>query len=183
MRMGWYREVQVKQLAAHGDGALLVSRALLVRQRCELENQIRGLMKNFGLRPRATKGRVPDLIRDVRSLAVRCAALRDIVVPLLTAWEAIYRQIAVLTRAVQERTKTSAACRRLMTMPSVGPMTALAFSATVGPRLDRGSRPVPPFGERGGLSRIDAAPLCVWRDRPHGTHLALRRSADAKLSL
>src|SRR5436853_976042 len=44
MRVGWYREVQVKQLAAHGDGALLASRALLVRQRCELENQIRGLM-------------------------------------------------------------------------------------------------------------------------------------------
>ena len=52
MRMGWYREVQVKQLAAHGDGALLTSRALLVKQRCELENQIRGLMKNFGLRPK-----------------------------------------------------------------------------------------------------------------------------------
>ena len=46
MRMGWYREVQVKQLAAHRDGALLASRALIVRQRCELENQIRGLMKN-----------------------------------------------------------------------------------------------------------------------------------------
>src|SRR5262245_48140480 len=42
VRMGWYREVQVKRLATHVDGALLASRALLVGQRCELENQIRG---------------------------------------------------------------------------------------------------------------------------------------------
>jgi transposase len=129
MRMGWYREVQVKQLAAHGDSALLMSRALLVRQRCELENQVRGLMKNFGLRPRATKGKAFE--QSVRSLAARCAALKEVVIPMLSAWAALYQQIAVLTRAVQERTKHSAACRRLMTMPGVGPMTALAFSATL----------------------------------------------------
>ncbi|MGE0674943.1 MAG: hypothetical protein AB7O64_18015 [Methylibium sp.] len=51
------REVKVKGLPAHADGALLASRALLVRQRCELENQIRGLLKNFGLRVKATRGR------------------------------------------------------------------------------------------------------------------------------
>src|SRR5262249_55959699 len=50
VRMGWYREVKVKRLATHVDGALLASRALLVQQRCELENQIRGLLKNFGLK-------------------------------------------------------------------------------------------------------------------------------------
>ncbi|MEX0645354.1 MAG: hypothetical protein WD076_08585 [Parvularculaceae bacterium] len=33
MRMGWRHAVQVKQVAAHGDGALLASWALLVRQR------------------------------------------------------------------------------------------------------------------------------------------------------
>ncbi len=129
MRMGWYREVQVKQLAAHGDGALLASRALLVKQRCELESQIRGLMKNFGLRPKATKGRAFE--QSVTSLAARCTALKDVVVPMLSVWSALYRQIAVLTHAVHERTKESAVCRRLMTMPGVGPMTALAFSAAL----------------------------------------------------
>jgi len=48
--------MKVKRLAAHVDGALLASRALLVRQRCELENEIRGLLKNFGLKVKATKG-------------------------------------------------------------------------------------------------------------------------------
>jgi transposase len=129
MRMGWYREVQVKQMAAHGDGALLASRALLVRQRCELENQIRGLLKNFGLRAKATKGK--GFEQSVRALAMRSVILKDVVFPMLGAWSALRLQIAVLSRHVQERAKSSAVCQRLMTMPGVGPLTALSFQATV----------------------------------------------------
>jgi transposase len=129
LRMGWYREVQVKQLAAHGDSALLASRMLLVRHRCELENQIRGLMKNFGLRPTATKGRAFG--QSVEALAARNAALRDIVIPLLAAWSQLRMQIALLSRSVKERANGSATCRRLMTMPGVGVLTALAFSAAI----------------------------------------------------
>jgi len=129
MRMGWYREVQVKQLAAHGNGALLASRALLVRQRCEIENQIRGLLKNVGLRSQATKGKAFE--QSVRALAVRSAILKDVILPLLAAWSALRLQIAVLTRNVNERAKNSSVCRRLMTMPGVGPLTSLAFSATI----------------------------------------------------
>jgi transposase len=129
MRMGWYREVQVKRLSAHGDGALLASRALLVRQRCELENQLRGLLKNFGLRPRATKGKAFE--QSVEALAARHAVLKDIVAPLLAAWRSLLQQTALLTSVVQRRTHNSAVCRRLMTMPGVGPLTALAFAAAV----------------------------------------------------
>ena len=129
MRMGWYREVQVKALAAHGDSALLGSRMLLVRHRCELENQIRGLMKNFGLRPTATKGRAFG--QSVEALAARNATLKEIVVPLLAVWSHLRVQIALLTRRVHRRAKESAACRRLMTMPAVGPLTALAFSSAI----------------------------------------------------
>jgi transposase len=129
MRMGWYREVKVKQLAAHGDGALLASRALLVRQRCELENQIRGLLKNFGLRVQATTGRAFE--QSVRAHIRHHDLLSRVVIPLLGVWAALRQQIARLTYAVKARTQASAACRRLMTMPGVGPMTALAFSATI----------------------------------------------------
>jgi len=129
MRMGWYREVQVKQLAAHGDGALLASRALLVRQRCELENQIRGLMKNVGLRAGATKGNAFE--QSVSALVARSALLQDIVIPLLAVWSQLRRQIAVLTARVRSRASASVACRRLMTMPGVGPLTALAFQSTL----------------------------------------------------
>jgi transposase len=129
MRMGWYREVKVKRLAAHSDGALLASRALLVKQRCELENQIRGLLKNFGLKAKATKGRAFG--QSVGEVAVKHAALKDIVRPLLAAWSALRLAIAVLTRRVRDRADADAACKRLMTMPGVGPLTALAFRAAI----------------------------------------------------
>jgi len=45
MQCGWYKEVQVKRLSCHEMG----SRAQLVKIKRDLENQIRGLMKNQGL--------------------------------------------------------------------------------------------------------------------------------------
>ncbi len=49
MQCGWYKEVCVKGLDSHAVKALLVSRALLVKIKRDLENQIRGLLKNLGL--------------------------------------------------------------------------------------------------------------------------------------
>jgi transposase len=129
VRMGWYREVQVKRLATHVDHALLASRALLVKQRCELENQIRGLLKNFGLKVRATKGRA--FAQSVAALADKQPLLRTMVLALLTAWASLRLQIAVLSRSIQREAARSPVCRRLMTMAGVGPVTALAFRAAI----------------------------------------------------
>jgi transposase len=49
MQTGWFKEVRVKDLDSHAVKALLASRALLVKIKRDLENQIRGLLKNFGL--------------------------------------------------------------------------------------------------------------------------------------
>ena len=129
MRMGWYREVKVKKLAAHGDVALLASRALLVRQRCELENQIRGLLKNVGLRPTATKGAAFE--QSVSELVARHVTLRPIIVALLKVRDRMRQEIAALTAQVRRQALGSDACRRHMTMPGVGPLTALAYSAAI----------------------------------------------------
>ena len=48
MQCGWYKEVCVKDLDSHATKALLVSRALLVKIKRDIENQIRGLLKNLG---------------------------------------------------------------------------------------------------------------------------------------
>jgi len=129
VRMGWYREVRVKGLPAHANGALLASRALLVTQRCELENQIRGLLKNFGLRMRATTG--PAFAQSAAALADKQPMLRQVVTALLAIWSSLRLQIVALTRAVQRQVSDDAVCRRLMTMPGVGPMTALAFRTAI----------------------------------------------------
>src|ERR1700745_1553637 len=46
---GCFKEVHVKNIDSHLIKALLVSRALLVKIKRDLENQIRGLLKNLGL--------------------------------------------------------------------------------------------------------------------------------------
>src|SRR6266446_354026 len=49
MQTGWFKEVRVKDLDSHSVRALLASRALLVKIKRDLENQVRGLLKNVGL--------------------------------------------------------------------------------------------------------------------------------------
>lgn len=129
VRMGWYREVQVKGLDAHAENALLGARALLVRQRVELEGQIRGLLKNFGLRVTATKGRAFG--QAVSGLRGKLPALEGLLSALLEVWSSLRQQIAGLTQRVRAQAERDPICRRLMSMPGVGPMTALAFRAAI----------------------------------------------------
>ncbi len=49
MQCGWYKEVQVKSVRCHEIRAVLKSRAQLVKIKRDLENEIRGLLKNHGL--------------------------------------------------------------------------------------------------------------------------------------
>jgi transposase len=96
MQCGWYKEVRVKDLDSHAVKALLVSRALLVKIKRDLENQIRGLFKNLGL----VIGRAKMNVFAVRTaeLIDKRPALAAAVVPLVKAREAIERQIADLDR-------------------------------------------------------------------------------------
>ena len=49
MQTGWFKEVRVKDLDNHAIKALLASRAFLVNVKRDVENQVRGLLKNLGL--------------------------------------------------------------------------------------------------------------------------------------
>ena len=49
MQTGWFKEVHVKDIDSHSIRALLASRALLVKIKRDLENHVRGLLKNLGL--------------------------------------------------------------------------------------------------------------------------------------
>ena len=47
MQTGWFKEVHVKDIDSHSVRALLASRALLVKIKRDLENHVRGLLKNL----------------------------------------------------------------------------------------------------------------------------------------
>ena len=129
MQTGWFKEVRVKDIDSHLVKALLVSRALLVKIKRDLENQIRGLLKNLGLVVGRAKFnvfgvRTEELIEDRPELA---AVIR----PLLAARKAIEEQIGDLDRKVLKLARQDVQVRRFMTVPGVGPITALCFKATI----------------------------------------------------
>jgi hypothetical protein len=129
VRTGWYREVKVKSVESHLVRATLGARKQLVGMRTEMINQICGLMKIFGLiLPKGTGARFEASVRG--RFAAR-AELGLVIEPLLAAWRALDDQVAVLERQLVRRVRRHEVCHRLMTVPGVGPLTALAFVTTV----------------------------------------------------
>jgi transposase len=129
MQTGWFKEVRVKDIDSHLVKALLVSRALLVKIKRDLENQIRGLLKNLGL----VIGRAKFNVFAVRAeeLIENRPELVAVIRPLLAARKAIEEQIGDLDRKVVKLARHDEQVRRFMTVPGVGPITALCFKATI----------------------------------------------------
>ena len=95
----------------------------------DLENHVRGLLKNLGLVIGRAKFnvfavRAEELIEGRPELI---AAIR----PLLEARNAVGQQVSELDRKVMKLARHDAQVRRFMTVPGVGPITALAFKATI----------------------------------------------------
>ena len=129
VRTGWYREVKVKTLACHLVRATLGIRKQLVGMRTEIVNQVRGLLKIFGLvLPKGSGARFDIKVQDH---VAEHAELGSMVEPLLCAWRALNEQVVDLERKLVRHARGHDICRRLMTVPGVGPLTALAFSMTI----------------------------------------------------
>jgi len=129
MQTGWFKEVRVKDADCHAVKALLSSRALLVKIKRDLENQIRGLLKNLGRVIGRAKfngftTRAVELIEGRPELVA-------VVAPLLKVRAVIEKQIDDLDRKVLKLARHDAQIRRFMTVPGVGPITALCFKATI----------------------------------------------------
>ena len=128
-RTGFCRPVTVKSEAAQEDRILLKARCHLVRQRRDTENTVRGLLASLGIRFAKGSGKLAGRVRE--ALAAR-PDLRVMIEPLLSAAAALKAEIARLDKAVAARAKSDPAVRLLMSAPGVGPITALAYVATIG---------------------------------------------------
>ncbi len=128
-RTGFFKPVHVKSLAAHAIRALIIARKKLVGQRVTLENQIRGLAVVFGVRlPRGLNPKFAEqAIRSSESIAGLAGAMRG----LLAARNAVLKAITAINGDLKRLVRSSEACQRLMTIPGVGQLTALAFVAAI----------------------------------------------------
>lgn len=129
-RTGWFRAVHMKDGATHLDRACLKVREQLVRAHAAMKNQLRGLLKLFGLRlgSATTPGKRAERLK---ALLAQKPELEAPLAPLVAALSALEVQIAASTRELKRRTAGDPVCARLMTVPGVGPVNAMTFKASV----------------------------------------------------
>jgi len=129
MRVGLYRPVHVKTLRSQKLRMLLTHRKLLQSKTIAIENEPRATLRNFGLKVGVVRtvkfeARIKELVEKLPDLAV-------LVEPLLIVRRAIREQVDILHRRLLAIVRDDDVCRRLMTVPGVGPVVALTYRVTV----------------------------------------------------
>src|SRR2546426_2250429 len=108
---------------------LLTHRKLLQSKAIAIENDLRGTLRNFGLKVGMVgkvkfEARIRELVETLPDLAV-------LVEPMLIVRRTLREQIVILHRRLLAIVRDDEVCRRLMTTPGVGPVVALSYRATV----------------------------------------------------
>ena len=130
LRTGWFSPVHMKSREAHGVRALLSTRKALLNKTIDLANEVRGLLKIFGLRlPKTVQhGSFDGLVRPMIEMD---EVLAHAIIPLLDARLVLYQHFLELDRRVKRAAARDEVCLRMMTVPGVGPIAALTFRAAV----------------------------------------------------
>jgi transposase len=127
---------------------------------------MRGLLRNFGLKVGVvSRGTFETKIRE---LIEADPDLADIMEPLLAGRRKLREEFAKLDKKVVHEAKGDDVCKRLMTVPGVGPVVSLAYVSTIDiPSRFRHSRAVgavlgltPVLNQSGESKRIGHVSLC-----------------------
>lgn len=126
------RFISVKSVEQQAALAVHTARALLVRQRTMLANALRGLLSELGIV--AAQG-----IKGLRELMLRLTqpseevpeVMREALLVLVRQWEALDAAERALERQIKQAAAADQDARRLMQVPSVGPIIASAVLAKV----------------------------------------------------
>ena len=123
IRVGLYRSVHVKTLRSQKLRMLLTHRKLLQSKAIAIENDLRGTLRNFGLKVGMVgKVKFEDRIKE---LVENSPDLAGLVEPLLVVRRVLREQIVILHRRLLAIVRDDEVCRRLMTTPGAGPRRGL----------------------------------------------------------
>ena len=129
-RTGWFKAVRIKQEATHLDRAQLKIREQLVEARQSMANQLRGLLKLFGLR--LGKVTTPSKRAErLTALFTQKPELKAILAPLIESIEALEAQIKRSGKLLAASAAADPVAARLMTAPGVGPIIALTYKSCI----------------------------------------------------
>jgi transposase len=129
MRLGWFRPVHCKSLAAQEVRAMLTARRLVQSKLLDIENSLRGILRGFGLKigkaTRASFGeRVEELVKDHPTLQTIAEALLRVRSVLLAEFKGFEKR-------VRQTSRLHAQARLLMSTPAVGPIISLTFACAI----------------------------------------------------
>ena len=128
------RFVAVKSEESQAAAVIFRTRDLLVRQRTQFINALRGHMGEFGLVVPLGAARVKELVAlvaDPDTLVPEAA--RPALQVLVSALERLEAEIQGLEAEVVRKARENEVARRLMTVPGVGPLIATALVALAPP--------------------------------------------------
>ena len=129
MRLGWFRPVHCKSVAAQEVRAMLTARKLVQSKLLDVENSLRGILRGFGLKVGKTTGtnfagRINELVNGHPNLEVIAEALlkvRAVLISEFNAFEKRARKMSLL----------DAKARLLMSVPAVGPIISLTYASAI----------------------------------------------------
>lgn len=141
MRTGWFRAAHIKTEACYRVRLLLTQRRNLKRKFLDLENTIRHSLKAFGVKLGAVgRGKFDAAVRKAVADDALSTGLMDC---MLRARAALWTEYVRLHKLVLQIVGRDELCRRFMSIPGVGPVTALSFATAIDdPHRFRRSRDV-----------------------------------------
>jgi transposase len=132
-RTGWYGAVHVKSEASDQLRLMLSARERLISIRMDIEGQVRGLLKAYGIRlGPVNAGYSRKSFRDQVGTAIKGdQSLQIIFASLITVHETVCLESTAIDAKVQHLAKNNPLARRLTSIPGVGPIVSLSFIATI----------------------------------------------------
>jgi transposase len=129
MRLGWFRPVHCKSIAAQELRAMLTARKLVQSKLRDVENSLRGILRGFGLKVGKTTAK--SFAGRIRELVAGQANLEAIAQALLAVHRVLLREFSGFEKRVRTMAREHSQARLLMTTPSVGPIVALTYAGAI----------------------------------------------------
>jgi transposase len=129
MRLGWFKPVHCKSLAAQEMRALLTARKLVQSKLHDVQNSLRGILRGFGLKvgeatPPRFSSRIIELVTGHPNLEVIAEAL-------LAVHEVLLREFKGFEKRLRLTARLDTRARLLMSIPSVGTIVALTYASAI----------------------------------------------------
>jgi transposase len=129
MRLGWFRPVHCKSMAAQEVRALLTARKLVQSKLYDIEMSLRGILRGFGLKVGPTTSR--SFAARINHLAAGHPSLEMVAEALLSTHAAALCAFKNLEKNVRQISRADTRVRLLMSTPGVGPVVALTYVSAI----------------------------------------------------